>query len=110
MWDVVKFFSDRDDIRRLCLGGNIGGQALACGPQVVFADDVVAVKNRTGLVAGDAHGYFVTDASANEVPSDCPSQVVEIFAFQACQPAGFVPGAAPVAYSPAVGPVPVDNG
>src|SRR5438105_4929282 len=51
----LNFFSDGDDLGGLRLGGNIIGQALACGPQVIFADDIVAVEDGASFVAGDVH-------------------------------------------------------
>ena len=79
----LNFFSDGDDVRSLRSAGNIAGQALARRPQVVFADDVVAVEDGAGLVTGDAHGHFVTDAGTDQIPGDGPSQVMKICDYSA---------------------------
>jgi hypothetical protein len=48
-------------------------------PEVVLADDVVAVEHAAGDVAGDGHGDSLGDTRAHNVPGGRATQVVEQF-------------------------------
>ena len=44
---------------------------------IVGAHDVVAVENRSRLVAGNHHGYPFRNAGSNHVPHCCPPEIVK---------------------------------
>ena len=53
--------------RRLCVLRQIGDQLVASVEQFLLVDDVVAVEDGAGLVAGQEHGDALGDTGTDEV-------------------------------------------
>ena len=63
--------------RRLCVLFQIGDQLVAGLEQFLFVDDVVAVEDGAGLVAGQEHGDALGDAGADQVAGGGAAAIVE---------------------------------
>ena len=62
---------------RLCVLLQIGDQLVAGLKQFLLVDDVVAVEDGAGLVAGQEHGDPLGDAGADQVAGGDAAAIVE---------------------------------
>ena len=88
--------------RRLCVLRQIGDELVACLDQFLLIDDVVAVEDGAGLVAGQEHGDPLWDAGADQVAGGGAAAVVEEAGRHAGRLAGRTPRGAPAADGDAV--------
>ena len=77
--------------RRLCVLLQVGDQLVPGLEQFLFVDDVVAVEDGAGLVAGQEHGDALGDTGADEVAGGGAAAIVE----EAGRYAGRLTGSAP---------------
>ena len=63
--------------RRLCVLRQIGDQLVADVEQFLFVDDVVAVEDGAGLVAGQEHGDALGHAGADQVAGGGAAAIME---------------------------------
>ena len=63
--------------RRLCVLRQIGDQLILGLEEFLFVDDVVAVEDGAGLVAGQEHGDPLGDAGADQVAGGGAAAIVE---------------------------------
>src|SRR5205807_3840894 len=68
---------ERGDRGRLRQRVDVGRLPLHGGPEVGLADDVVAVEDRSGLVAAHAHCHALGNAGPHEVPYGRAPKVME---------------------------------
>ena len=81
--------------RRLCVLRQIGDQLVAGLEQFLFVDDVVAVEDGAGLVAGQEHGDALGDTGADQVAGGGAAAVVEEAGRYASRLTGGAPRRAP---------------
>ena len=84
--------------RRLCVLRQIGDQLIPGLEEFLFVDDVVAVEDGAGLVAGQEHGDPLGDAGADQVAGGGAAAIVE----EAGRHPGRLAGRAPAADGDAV--------
>ena len=87
---------------RLCVLRHIGDQLVAGLEQFLFVDDVVAVEDGAGLVAGQEHGNALGDAGADQVAGGGAAAIVEEASRHAGRLTGGAPRRAPAADGDAV--------
>ena len=88
--------------RRLCVLRQIGDQLIPGLEEFLFVDDVVAVEDGAGLVAGQEHGDALGDAGADQVAGGGAAAIVEEAGWHAGRLAGGAPRRAPAADGDAV--------
>ena len=88
--------------RRLCVLRQIGDQLIPGLEEFLFVDDVVAVEDGAGLVAGQEHGDPLGDAGADQVAGGGAAAVVEEAGRHPGRLAGGAPRRAPAADGDAV--------
>ena len=88
--------------RRLCVLRQIGDQLVAGLEQFLFVDDVVAVEDGAGLVAGQEHGDPLGDTGADQVAGGGAAAIVEEAGRHASRLTGGAPRRAPAADGDAV--------
>ena len=88
--------------RRLCVLRQIGDQLVPGLEQFLFVDDVVAVEDGAGLVAGQEHGDALGDTGADQVAGGGAAAIVEEAGRHASRLAGGAPRRAPAADGDAV--------
>ena len=88
--------------RRLCVLRQIGDQLVAGLEQFLLVDDVVAVEDGAGLVAGQEHGDALGDAGADQVAGGGAAAIVEEAGRYASRLTGGAPRRAPAADGDAV--------
>ena len=88
--------------RRLCVLLQIGDQLVASLEQFLFVDDVVAVEDGAGLVAGKEHGDALGDTGADQVAGGGAAAIVEEAGRYASRLTGGAPRRAPAADRDAV--------
>ena len=88
--------------RRLCVLRQRGDQRVAGLEQFLFVDDVVAVEDGAGLVAGQEHGDALGDAGADQVAGGGAAAIVEEAGRYAGRLTGGAPRRAPAADGDAV--------
>ena len=88
--------------RRLCVLRQIGDQLVAGLEQFLFVDDVVAVEDGAGLVAGQEHGDALGDTGADQVAGGGAAAIVEEAGRHPGRLAGGAPRRAPAADGDAV--------
>ena len=87
---------------RLCVLRQIGDQLVAGLEQFLLVDDVVAVEDGAGLVAGQEHGDALGDAGADQVAGGGAAAIMEEAGRHAGRLTGRAPGRAPAADRDAV--------
>ena len=87
---------------RRCVLRQIGDQLVAGLEQFLLVDDVVAVEDGAGLVAGQEHGDALGDAGADQVAGGGAAAVVEEAGRHAGRLTGGAPRRAPAADGDAV--------
>ena len=88
--------------RRLCVLRQVGDQLVASLEQFLLIDDVVAVEDGAGLVAGQEHGDALGDAGADEVAGGGAAAIVEEAGRYASRLTGGAPRGTPAADGDAV--------
>ena len=83
--------------RRLCVLHQIGDQLVASVEQFLLVDDVVAVEDGAGLVAGQEHVDALGDTGADEVAGGGTAAIVEEAGRYASRLTGGAPRRAPAA-------------
>jgi hypothetical protein len=68
------------------LGLNIGLMPLSGLFQIIMANDIVSVKNRMSLVAGDPHVYYLGGSRSYQVSCCRSPEIVEEFSFESSFP------------------------
>src|SRR6266542_6485241 len=61
----------------LCSGDQVRLCALHRVSQIALAHDVIAVKDRAGFVATDAHGYALRYSSSDHVANGSTTEIVK---------------------------------
>ena len=87
---------------RLCVLRQIGDKLVAGLEQFLLVDDVVAVEDGAGLVAGQEHGDALGDAGADQVAGGGAAAIVEEAGRHASRLTGGAPRRAPAADGDAV--------
>jgi hypothetical protein len=89
------FFWKRANCAQIVPAERIEVSGLLCGGhfQIVIADDVVAVKNRSRFVAGDHHGDPLRYSCPDHVPHCGSAEIMEEASADAGLGAGGIPGA-----------------
>ena len=88
--------------RRLCVLRQILHELVASVEQFLFVDDVVAVEDGAGLMAGQEHGDALGDAGADQVAGGGAAAIVEEAGRYAGRLTGGAPRRAPAADGDAV--------
>ena len=88
--------------RRLCVLRQIGDQLIPGLEQFLFVDDVVAVEDGAGLVAGQEHGDPLGDTGADQVAGGGAAAIMEEAGRHAGRLTGGAPRRAPAADGDAV--------
>src|SRR6266481_5343135 len=89
------------ELPRNSLGGqrvHVHGRLLRRHPEVILADDVVAVEHAPGDVPRDGHGHSLGDTRSDHVPGRGAAQVVEQLVGDPGNPAGGRPGPAEISH------------
>ena len=87
---------------RLCVLFQIGDELVAGLEQFLFVDDVVAVEDGAGLVAGQEHGDALGDTGADQVAGGGAAAIMEEAGRHAGRLTGGAPRRAPAADGDAV--------
>ena len=80
---------------RLCVLLQVGDQLVAGLEQFLFVDDVVAVEDGAGLVAGQKHGEALGDTGADQVAGGGAAAIVKEAGRYASRLTGGAPRRAP---------------
>ena len=88
--------------RRLCVLRQIGDQLIPGLEEFLLVDDVVAVEDGAGLVAGQEHGDALGDTGADQVAGGGAAAIVEEVGRYASRLTGGAPRRAPAADGDAV--------